>query len=104
MSADYLFGKPVTNGKVRVVRENKREWNWREQKYNIDEGESHEGKADENGKFTAKFDLNEDHQELQTDDWRKFRDLNFTAYRRSQRPTDLCFDEWRKIERFGHFR
>ncbi len=29
--ADFLFGKPVTKGKVRVVEETSREWNWKEQ-------------------------------------------------------------------------
>ena len=80
VSADYLFGKPVTKGKVRVVRENERKWNYKEQKYDIDEGESHDGKTDENGKFTAKFDLSKDHDDLKDSDYRKFRDLTFTAY------------------------
>jgi hypothetical protein len=80
VNADYLFGKPVTRGKVRIARENGREWSWSEQKYNIEEGESHEGKTDENGKFTAKFDVRKDHEELKDNDYRKFRDLNFTAY------------------------
>lgn len=79
VSADYLFGKPVTKGKVRVVRENERTWNWKEQKYEIDEGEVREGEADAEGKFTAKFDLSEEHNDLK-DSSRKFRDLNFTAY------------------------
>lgn len=80
VSADYLFGKPVTKGKVRVVRENDRTWNWKEQKYNIDEGESHDGNADANGKFTAKFDLSEAHKSLKDNRWSKFEDLHFTAY------------------------
>lgn len=80
VSADYLFGKPVTKGKVRVVRENERKWNYKEQKYDVDEGESHEGKTDENGKYTAKFDLKDDHEDLKDSDWQKFRDLTFTAY------------------------
>ena len=80
VSADYLFGKPVTNGKVRIVRENSREWNWKEQKYDIDEGESHEGNADADGKYTAKFDLTGDHKDLADNDYRKFRDINLTAY------------------------
>ncbi len=79
VSADYLFGKPVTRGKVRVVRENSREWNWKEQKYEIDEGDSREGETDKDGKFNAKFDLSEDHEEL-ADDSDKFDDLHFTAY------------------------
>ncbi len=79
VSADYLFGKPVTKGKVRVVRETDRTWNWKEQKYDIDEGESHEGVTDETGKFAAKFDLSKDQDDLKENS-RKFRDLNFTAY------------------------
>lgn len=79
VSADYLFGKPVTKGKVRVVREKERTWNWKEQKYDIDEGESHEGTIDETGKFIAKFDLGEEHKDLEEDS-DKFKDLNFTAY------------------------
>ncbi|MBS1797074.1 MAG: carboxypeptidase regulatory-like domain-containing protein [Acidobacteria bacterium] len=78
VSADYLFGRPVTKGKVRVVRETSREWNWKEQKYDIKEGESHEGKTDDNGKFTARFDLGEDFDDL--DDSDKFDDLHLTAY------------------------
>lgn len=80
VNADYLFGKPVTKGKVRVVREDERKWNYKEQKYDINEGESHEGESNENGKFTAKFDLSEDHKDLKDNDWRKFEDLSFTAY------------------------
>jgi hypothetical protein len=78
--ADYLFGKPVLNGKVRVVRETERKWNWEEQKYDIEEGDSREGKTDAQGRFLAKFDLSDDHHELKEDDWQKFEDLNFTAY------------------------
>lgn len=78
--ADYLFGKPVLNGKVRVVRETERRWNWKEQKYEIEEGDSHEGKTDAQGGFSAKFDLSEDLENLQDEDWHKFEDLNFTAY------------------------
>ena len=80
VNADYLFGKPVTNGKVRIARETEREWNYKLQKYDINEGESHEGKTDENGKFTAKFDLKEDHKELKETGYRNFQDLTFTAY------------------------
>lgn len=78
--ADYLFGKPVTKGRVRVVQENERQWNYQEQKYDIEEGESHEGATDAEGKFTAKFDLKEAQEDLKDSGWQKFRDLNFTAY------------------------
>ncbi len=78
--ADYLFGKPVTKGKVRVVEETSREWNWKEQKYDVDEGEVREGETDTEGKFVARFDLSKAHEDLKDDEWRKFRDINFAAY------------------------
>ena len=78
--ADYLFGRPVTKGRVRVVEENSREWNWKEQKYDVDEGEVREGEIDGQGKFVAKFDLSKAHEDLKDEDWQKFRDINFAAY------------------------
>ena len=78
--ADYLFGKPVKKGKVRIVEEKSREWNWKKQKYDIDEGQAKEGEIDAEGQFTAKFDLSEAHEVLDDDKWRRFEDLNFTAY------------------------
>lgn len=80
VNADYLFGKPVTNGRVRIVRETERSWNYKKQKYEIEEGENHSGKIDKEGKFKAKFNLKEDHAGLKDDSYRKFEDLNFTAY------------------------
>lgn len=78
--ADYLFGRPVTKGSVRVARETGREWNFQEQKYEIEEGESREGEIESDGVFRAEFDLSEEHEDLSDSDWRKFRDLEFTAY------------------------
>jgi hypothetical protein len=78
--ADYLFGKPVTKGKIRVVQENSREWNWKEQKYDIVEGEVREGATDGSGKFTAHFDLTEELEDLKDDEWQKYRDVRFAAY------------------------
>ncbi len=43
---DYLFGQPVTSARVRVVRETEREWNYREQKWEISEEEKYEGELD----------------------------------------------------------
>ncbi|MEP7038693.1 MAG: MG2 domain-containing protein, partial [Acidobacteriota bacterium] len=80
VSANYLFGKPVSAGKVRVVRETERIWNYNEQKYEIEEAQSYEGVLDEEGKFTAKIDLSEAHKKLAKDDWKRFEDLRFAAY------------------------
>lgn len=80
VSADYLFGKPVAKGKAKIARENEREWNYRTQKWSIDEGETYEGEADESGKFTAQIDLSDDHAELESNGWRRYEDLHFAAY------------------------
>lgn len=80
VSADYLFGKPVTQGKVRVVREEERRWNYREQKYETKEVDAVEGAADADGKFIAKFDLSAAIADLEQSSWQRYRDLNFAAY------------------------
>lgn len=80
VKADYLFGQPVLKGKVRVVQETSRRWNWREQKYDVEEKQTIEGAVDEEGKFVAKVDLNDDQYDLKNSRWRRFADLNFVAY------------------------
>jgi uncharacterized protein YfaS (alpha-2-macroglobulin family) len=44
--ADYLFGQPLKQGHVKVVRETERRWNYREQKYDTKEGQTVEGELD----------------------------------------------------------
>jgi len=80
ISADYLFGKPVTEGRVRVVEETSREWNYKEQRYDIDEGDVRQGKTDSQGRFTARFDVKKVIDDLDEDDWRKYRDISYAAY------------------------
>ncbi|MCD9189508.1 MAG: MG2 domain-containing protein [Pyrinomonadaceae bacterium] len=80
VTADYLFGKPVIKGKVRVVQENERSWNWRLQKYDVTEKGVFEGDADKDGKYIAKVDLEDEFADLLDDRWRNFEDLHFAAY------------------------
>jgi hypothetical protein len=80
VNADYLFGQPVTRGHVRVVRESNREWNYAEQKWEIDEGEVFEGDTDASGNFVARVDLTSAHEDFEEDDYGKFRDLSYAAY------------------------
>jgi hypothetical protein len=80
ISADYLFGKPVGKGAVRVVQEADRKWNWEDQKYDVDEKAVIEGMSDANGKFTAKFDLSAEQKALQDSEWHRYTDLHFAAY------------------------
>lgn len=78
--ADYLFGKPVTSAKVRVVQEVDREWNWKLQKYETKDGQVREGTIDATGKFTADFDLEDIHKGFGGNYWQKFKDAHFAAY------------------------
>ncbi|HKQ99394.1 MAG TPA: MG2 domain-containing protein [Pyrinomonadaceae bacterium] len=78
--ADYLFGKPVKRGHVRLVREEERRWNYPEQKWEMEEGEEFEGEADESGKFVARIGLAKEHEELQKEDYSRYQDLSYAAY------------------------
>lgn len=77
---DYLFGKPVKRGQVRVVRETSREWDYDAQEYEIEEGQEHKGELDAHGRFFAKLDLSEEHAHFSDDAYSQFRDLRFAAY------------------------
>lgn len=78
--ADYLFGQPVKLGRVRVVQERSREWSYREQKWDINEGAESEGETDAQGVFVADVDLKNEHEDL--GGWRdaQFKDLTYAAY------------------------
>ncbi len=80
VSGDYLFGQPLRRGHVRVVRESERHWNYREQKYETEEGDKYEGEVGADGDFVAHIKLEDDHQELKDDDYLRFRDLSYAAY------------------------
>jgi hypothetical protein len=80
VAAMYLFGKPVAKGKVRVVQESERRWNYKEQKYDVEEAQTVEGETDADGKYVAKVDLSKDYEELQNSNWQRFEDIHFAAY------------------------
>ena len=80
VDALYLFGKPVAEGTVKVVQEARREWNYKAQKWDIEEESVYEGKTDAEGKYVAKIDLSAAHKNLAEDEDEKFKDLTFTAY------------------------
>ena len=81
VKADYLFGQPMLRGKVRVVRESDRRWNYREQKWQVDEENEQTGETSADGSFVAKLDLKSAHQELDDDyDDRRFKDITYAAY------------------------
>lgn len=57
VKADYLFGKPVTSGSVKIVSQSNRYWNYREQKYNSTEEVLYQGKLSAEGKVLATIDF-----------------------------------------------
>lgn len=79
ISADYLFGKPVANGRVRVVEEKERRWSYYKQRYEFEESQTFEGQTGADGKFTFDLELAKEHAELKGND-NQFKDLNFSAY------------------------
>src|SRR5262245_16424249 len=80
VSADYLFGAPVKRGRARVVRETERRWNYREQKWETEEGEKYEGALGDDGRFVARVDLAEEHKDFNPGSYSRFRDLRYAAY------------------------
>ena len=78
--ADYLFGQPVKRGHVRVVRETERRWNYRDQKYETEEGDKYEGDVDAGGRFVAHINLGKEYDELKDQDYSRYRDLSYAAY------------------------
>jgi hypothetical protein len=80
VSASYMFGKPVLGGHVRVVRETRREWNYRAQKWETEDGDSQVGELDAKNEFHAALNLSKDLTDLQDNDWKRFEDLRYAAY------------------------
>jgi hypothetical protein len=78
--ADYLFGQPVKRGRVRVVRETEREWNYREQKWEMKEGDKYVGETNAQGRFIAHVDLHAEHEDLKDSDYERFKDVTYAAY------------------------
>ncbi|HND21387.1 MAG TPA: hypothetical protein PLB18_18615, partial [Acidobacteriota bacterium] len=79
VQAMYLFGQPVKQGQVRVVREVERSWDYERQKWDVTEGEPVTGFTDSQGRFQTVIDLTQVHQELQSDR-ESIRDATYRAY------------------------
>jgi hypothetical protein len=80
VNANYLFGQPVKHGHVRVVRETERHWNYRDQKWETEEGDKYEGDVDGEGRFVAQVRLGEEHAKLKDEDYSRYADLAYAAY------------------------
>ena len=77
---DYLFGQPLKRGRVRLVRETERVWNYKEQRYDTEEGDKYEGELAADGSFRARVNLAREHAELAASTWQRFIDLGYAAY------------------------
>lgn len=80
ISADYLFGRPVTRGQVRITRDSRREWDYAKQQWKDDGKELVTGELDSSGKFSAVCDFSEDFDELKDQDYQRYRDVTLRAY------------------------
>ena len=80
VAADYLSGRPVSEGKVKIVREASREWNYKDQKWEVEEEKIWTGATDANGRYVAEIDLTKAHADLQADEDARFADVRFEAY------------------------
>lgn len=80
VTASYLFGKPVTRGKVRIMRAEERRWNSKTRKWESKEEEIQQGEFDSSGKFTASFNLADDFEDLSDSDYKRMQDIRFAAY------------------------
>jgi len=77
---EYFFGQSLTRARVRLVHETDREWNYREQRWEIRESEIYYGDLDPSGRFVASVDLASEHKGLAEQDYKRFKDVSYTAY------------------------
>ena len=79
--ANYLFGKPVLHGHVRVVREDDRTWNFADQRYDVKEGKPVSGELDAHGSFKAHISLTADlERNINWDPSNDYEDIHLAAY------------------------
>jgi uncharacterized protein YfaS (alpha-2-macroglobulin family) len=78
--ADYLFGKPVQHGKVQVVKQQERQWNYKDQKWEAEESDPVMGELDGEGHFHAKINVSQEFKDFQESSYQRFRDVSLAAY------------------------
>ncbi len=80
VSAKYLFGKDLTHGAVKLVREEERHWDSDQRKWIADESDQQSAELDHAGRAKFALDFTQLHQELADQTWKRFEDLNYAAY------------------------
>src|SRR6185369_4386734 len=61
-------------------RQSEREWNYRQQKWDLTEEAEQKGETKADGSFVAKLDLSSYQDDLKDSDYRRFRDITYAAY------------------------
>jgi hypothetical protein len=80
VSAKYLFGKELTHGAVKLVREEQGHWDSAQHKWVVDEADLQSEDLDHSGRAVFTLDLTKLHAELAEQTYRRFMDLNYAAY------------------------
>ena len=78
--AEYLFGQPVKNGKVKLVKQQERRWNYKAQKWDVEESVAVTGELGSDGHCKAKINLAEELKDLSDGSYARFRDISLAAY------------------------
>jgi uncharacterized protein YfaS (alpha-2-macroglobulin family) len=80
VSAKYLFGKDLTHGAVKLVREEQRHWDSDQHKWVEDESDQQSSELDHTGRARFALDFAKLHEELADQTYKRFTDLNYAAY------------------------
>jgi hypothetical protein len=79
LHAGYLFGKPVSAGAVRIVRDEKYQWNRTAKKADLEKAEQ-TATLDEHGDAELKLNVQDDFSDFKTTDYERYRDIEYRAY------------------------
>ncbi len=80
ISAKYLFGKELTRGTVKLVRERQGYWDSTLHKWVVDESDQRSSELDHLGRATFTLDFGDLHAELARDTYKRFEDLQYAVY------------------------
>jgi hypothetical protein len=80
VSAKYLFGKDLTHGAVKLVREEQRHWDSDQRKWVADESDQKSAELDHSGRAKFALDFKKPQEELAGETYKRFEDLNYAAY------------------------
>ena len=78
--AGYLFGKPVSDGAVRIVRSAEYQWNRTAKKTPEPEEAEQTARIDERGDAELKLNVQGDFSDMKTTDYQRYRDIEYRAY------------------------